>query len=67
MQFAKNQQEFSNKNTSCIQCGICITVCPMDVLKFGEQVTEMEAKTINDAKHSIGRIIDIHIISFFEF
>jgi len=37
MQFAKNQQEFSNKNTSCIQCGICIAVCPMEVLKFGEQ------------------------------
>jgi putative YpdA family bacillithiol system oxidoreductase len=37
MQFAKNQEEFSNKNTSCIGCGICITVCPMDVLKFGDQ------------------------------
>lgn len=37
MSFAKNQQDFSNKNTSCIQCGICIAVCPMDVLKFGDQ------------------------------
>ena len=37
MQFARNQQEFSNKNTSCIQCGICIAVCPMEVLKFGDQ------------------------------
>jgi len=34
MSFAKNQERFSNKNTSCIQCGICITVCPMDVLSF---------------------------------
>ena len=34
MGFAKNQQEFSNKNSSCIHCGICITVCPMDVLSF---------------------------------
>ncbi len=34
MSFAKNQAEFSNKNTSCIQCGICLTVCPMDVLSF---------------------------------
>jgi thioredoxin reductase/NAD-dependent dihydropyrimidine dehydrogenase PreA subunit len=34
MAFAKNAEEFSNKETSCIHCGICITVCPMDVLKF---------------------------------
>ncbi|MCG8603968.1 NAD(P)-binding domain-containing protein, partial [bacterium] len=34
MSFAKNQDTFSNQNTSCIQCGICITVCPMDVLSF---------------------------------
>ena len=34
MSFAKNQENFSNKNTACIQCGICITVCPMDVLSF---------------------------------
>ncbi len=34
MAFAKNEAPFSNKETSCIQCGICITVCPVDVLKF---------------------------------
>ncbi len=34
MSFAKNQQPFHNENTSCIQCVICITVCPMDVLSF---------------------------------
>ena len=34
MSFAKNQQSFSNEQTTCIQCGICITVCPMDVLSF---------------------------------
>jgi len=34
MGFAKNRQEFSNKNSSCIHCGICVTVCPMDVLEF---------------------------------
>ena len=28
MSFAKNQQSFSNENTSCIHCGICVTVCP---------------------------------------
>ncbi|MEO1334659.1 MAG: 4Fe-4S dicluster-binding protein, partial [Myxococcota bacterium] len=34
MSFAKNQQAFDNKNSACIQCGICIDVCPMDVLSF---------------------------------
>ena len=34
MAFAKNEEAFSNKETSCIHCGICITVCPMDVLSF---------------------------------
>ncbi len=34
MGFAKNQQAFSNINSSCIHCGICVTVCPMDVLSF---------------------------------
>lgn len=34
MEFAKNQIPFDNKNSSCIHCGICITVCPVDVLSF---------------------------------
>lgn len=34
MAFARNGETFSNKNSSCIHCGICITVCPMDVLSF---------------------------------
>ena len=34
MAFAKNQQPFDNSNSSCIHCGICIDVCPMDVLSF---------------------------------
>jgi NosR/NirI family nitrous oxide reductase transcriptional regulator len=34
MAFAKNQESFDNRNSSCIQCGICIDVCPMDVLSF---------------------------------
>ncbi len=34
MHYAKNQIPFDNTNTSCIHCGICIAVCPMDVLKF---------------------------------
>ena len=36
MAFAKNQEAFDNRNSACIHCGICIDVCPMDVLSFGE-------------------------------
>lgn len=43
MAFAKNGAPFSNKETSCIHCGICITVCPMDVLQF-----EQLARPIHD-------------------
>jgi NosR/NirI family nitrous oxide reductase transcriptional regulator len=34
MAFAKNQESFDNRNSGCIHCGICIDVCPMDVLSF---------------------------------
>ncbi len=34
MAFAKNQESFDNRNSSCIHCGICIDVCPMNVLSF---------------------------------
>jgi NosR/NirI family transcriptional regulator, nitrous oxide reductase regulator len=34
MAFAKNQEAFDNRNSACIHCGICIDVCPMDVLSF---------------------------------
>jgi len=36
MKHALKQESFSNKTTSCIGCGVCITVCPMKCLKFGE-------------------------------
>ena len=39
MAHAKNQEPFSNENSSCIQCGICVTVCPMDVLSFDNDRT----------------------------
>ncbi|HED64611.1 MAG TPA: 4Fe-4S binding protein, partial [Planctomycetes bacterium] len=34
MSFAKNEASFDNRNSACIQCGICIDVCPMNVLSF---------------------------------
>ncbi len=37
MQYAIKQEDFGNFNTSCIGCGICVTVCPMDTLSFGSK------------------------------
>ncbi|MFC1453489.1 4Fe-4S binding protein, partial [Verrucomicrobiota bacterium] len=34
MRHALKQEAFGNWNSSCIGCGICVTVCPMDVLSF---------------------------------
>jgi polyferredoxin len=31
--FAQREQPLSNRTTSCIFCGICVTVCPVDVLR----------------------------------
>jgi thioredoxin reductase/polyferredoxin len=39
MQYALKQETLDNDNSSCIGCGICVTVCPMDTLSF-----ETEAK-----------------------
>jgi NosR/NirI family nitrous oxide reductase transcriptional regulator len=35
MSFALKQEPITNANSSCIGCGICVSVCPMDVLSFG--------------------------------
>jgi polyferredoxin len=35
MGFALKQESITNANSSCIGCGVCVTVCPMDVLSFG--------------------------------
>jgi NosR/NirI family nitrous oxide reductase transcriptional regulator len=37
MQYAMKQEDFGNFNSSCIGCGICVTVCPMDTLSFGSK------------------------------
>jgi Pyruvate/2-oxoacid:ferredoxin oxidoreductase delta subunit len=34
MSHALKQEALDNGNESCIGCGICVTVCPMDVLSF---------------------------------
>ena len=35
MSFALKQEPLNNENSSCIGCGICVSVCPMDTLSFG--------------------------------
>jgi len=35
MNYALKQQPLDNGTSSCIGCGICVSVCPMDVLSFG--------------------------------
>jgi NosR/NirI family transcriptional regulator, nitrous oxide reductase regulator len=37
MQYALKQEAITNANTCCIGCGICVTVCPMDVLSFSRE------------------------------
>ncbi len=46
MAFAKNQEAFDNRNSSCIHCGICIDVCPMDVLSFDAEKPDRPAKLV---------------------
>ena len=51
MAFAKNQQPFDNSNSACIQCGICIDVCPMGVLSF-ETSDGLATELIRDGRSS---------------
>ncbi|MBI1746585.1 MAG: NAD(P)-binding domain-containing protein [Acidobacteria bacterium] len=36
MSYALKQQVLDNHTSSCIGCGICVSVCPMDTLSFGQ-------------------------------
>ncbi|HUY15197.1 MAG TPA: NAD(P)-binding domain-containing protein [Terriglobia bacterium] len=36
MNYALKQEVLDNATSSCIGCGICVSVCPMDTLSFGE-------------------------------
>ncbi len=46
MNFALKQETINNSNSSCIGCGICVTVCPMSTLGFGEDVMASPASTL---------------------
>jgi polyferredoxin len=39
MRYALRQEVLDNATSSCIGCGICVTVCPMDTLSFGDEGT----------------------------
>ena len=46
MNFALKQETIDNSNSSCIGCGICVTVCPMDTLGFGDDEMVSSASTL---------------------
>ncbi len=49
MSYAIKQEVLDNSTSSCIGCGICVSVCPMDVLSFsavppvGNKLVQIEA------------------------
>lgn len=49
MRFALKQEEITTLNSSCIGCGICVTVCPMDVLSFAKPGKKPELVQISKA------------------
>jgi polyferredoxin len=51
MIYALKQQPLDNGTSSCIGCGICVSVCPMDVLSFG---TAAKPKLVQPAQRPPG-------------
>ncbi len=49
MSYALKQEVLDNKTSSCIGCGICVSVCPMDTLGFGDQ----ESSTTSPHKEDV--------------
>jgi ferredoxin len=39
--FAQKQVTLDNTNSACIQCGICIEVCPLEVLSISDKGREV--------------------------
>ncbi len=50
MSFALKQEPITNANSSCIGCGVCVTVCPMDVLSFGQPREKPQLVQIGNAR-----------------
>lgn len=43
MNYALKQKTLDNTTSSCIGCGICVSVCPMDVLSYGKKDEQEES------------------------
>jgi thioredoxin reductase/ferredoxin len=43
MDFAKRGEPLTLKTSSCIGCGVCVDVCPVDVLHYSEEAAEAAA------------------------
>ena len=56
MSFALKQQPLNNANSSCIGCGICVTVCPMDTLGFGDGKGGKHLVQIQTMKPEVARV-----------
>jgi len=58
MQYALRQETLDNATSSCIGCGVCVTVCPMDTLSFDPRASRRGAPEIRSAspgEHSAAR------------
>ena len=52
MSYALKQDVLDNQTSSCIGCGICVTVCPMDTLSFGGNAGVINAGPVNLSVHN---------------
>jgi ferredoxin len=56
MQYALKQETLDNETSSCIGCGVCVTVCPMDTLSFskdGKPLLPIVASDVQEGAASV--------------
>ena len=52
MQYALKQETLDNATSSCIGCGICVSVCPMDTLSYSAKGKKLY--NLNDGDQRVG-------------